>query len=261
MALLRRLSVEQKRNVGHWAMELVIVVAGVLIAMWLQQWVEQRRSLATMHSAEDAIHDEVRETLKSLIWREAIRQCHLDRANELKAALTGIRDDWPGLDEGTLTVTNPAGRFGSALVVPSIYTRPADTFTDSAWNSALSTGALASMDRKRFGKLVSIYDQIHLLQRIADYEDSGASKLSAMAFSMKLTPEIRSEMLQGLYDLDRSRFMFAVWGPENLAGQMRELGWNDRAEIDRWIADDAAEDRKNGLVWRTCLAKRKNPFS
>lgn len=260
MALLRQLSVEQKRNVGHWAMELVIVVAGVLIAMWLQQWVEQRRALATMHSAEDAIHDEVRGTLESLIWREAIRQCHLDRAKELKVALTSGSDDWGGLDAGTLTVTNPSGRFAAPLVFPSIYTRPVDTFTDSAWTSALSTGALASMDRKRFGKLVSIYDQIHLLQRIAEREDSGASKLSAMAFPMRLTPQLRNEMLQGLYDLDRTRFMFSVWGPENLAGQMRELGWNDRAEIDRWIADDAAEDRKNGLVWRPCVAKRKNPF-
>ena len=117
------------------------------------------------------------------------------------------------------------------------------------------------MDRKRFGKLVSIYDQIHLLQRIAEREDQGASKLSAMAFPLRLTPQVRVEMLQGLYDLDRTRFMFSVWGPENLAGQMRELGWNDKDEIDRWIADDAAEDRKNGLVWRPCLAKRKNPFS
>ena len=75
MALLRQLSVEQKRNVGHWAMELVIVVVGVLIAMWLQQWVEHQRDLATMHSAEDAIHDEVRATLESLLVREAIRQC------------------------------------------------------------------------------------------------------------------------------------------------------------------------------------------
>jgi len=261
MALLRQLSGERRRTALHWVMELVIVVAGVLIAMWLQQWVEQRHAIATMHSAEDAVHDEIRETLKSLVWREAIRQCHLDRANRLKAGLIGKSEDWPGLDEGTLTARSPGGRFAAPTVFPSVYTRPVDIFTDSAWTSALSTGALAPMDRTRFGKLVSIYDQIRLLQRTADLEDRAASRLSALAFPMRLTPQTRIELLQALYDLDRTRFVFSVWGPENLAGQMRDLGWNDKAEIDRWMVDDAADDRKNGLVWRPCVANPKNPFS
>jgi apolipoprotein N-acyltransferase len=57
MALLRRLTDGQKRNLGHWAMEFAIVVVGVLVALWLQQWAERRRELAGMHAAEEAIHD------------------------------------------------------------------------------------------------------------------------------------------------------------------------------------------------------------
>ena len=261
MPLLRRLSDEHRRSVAHWAMELVVVVAGVLIALWLQEWVEQRRELAAMDSAEDAIHDEVRAALESLVWREAISRCHLDRANLIKAGLTGSSDDWPGLDENALTAASPGGRFAAPLVVPSVYNRPVDTFTDSAWSSALATGALAPMDRERFGKLVSIYDQIRLLQRTRELEDHAATKISALAFPMRLTPETRAELIQALYDLDRTRFTFSVWGPSVFAEQMRELGWNDKAEVDRWIAEDTADDRKNGLVWRPCVAKPKNPFN
>jgi len=40
MALLRKLTSDERRTIGHWAMELVVVVAGVLIALWLQAWAE-----------------------------------------------------------------------------------------------------------------------------------------------------------------------------------------------------------------------------
>lgn len=260
MPLLRRLSDDRKRSVGHWTMELLIVVAGVLIALWLQQWVEQRRAIAAMHNAEDAIHDEVRAALESVVWRQAISQCHLDRANLLKAGLTGTSDQWPGLTESALVVGKPAGRLSAPVTVPGVYNRPYDTFTTSAWTSALATGALEPMDRKRFGQLVAIYDEIQLLLRNRELEDRAATQLAPLAFPIRLTSEIRAELIESLYDIDRARFTFALYGPEALAEQMRALGWNDRAEIDHWIVENASDDRKNGLVWRACVAKPKNPF-
>jgi hypothetical protein len=260
MALLRQLNADQKRSGLHWAMELVIVVAGVLIAMWLQQWVEQRRAIATMHSAEDAIHDEVRQALESLIWREAISQCHFDRASRLKAGLTGPDDRWPGLDENTLVARKPGGRYAAPTVVPSVYQRPVDSLTDSAWNSALGTGALAPMDRDRFGKLVAVYDQIQFLRQNRELEDRAATRLSALAFPMRFTPETRMALTEALYDIDRARFTFSAFGASVLADQMRGLGWNDKSEVDKWMVDDAADDRKNGIVWLPCVAKPKNPF-
>lgn len=260
MALLRKLTEGQKRTISHWAMELVIVVAGVMIALWLQEWVQRRQALQTMRSAQDAVHDEVRSALESLVWREAIRKCHFDRANILKDGLTGASDRWPGLNENALIAKKPGGRFDSPTVVPSVYIRPVDNFTTSAWSSALATGALAPMDRKQFGTLVRIYDHMQLLNQIRDIEDRAATKLSALAFPVQLTPEIRADLLSALYDIDRTRFMFAAFGAPILAGEMREMGWNDKAEIDRWIVEDAADDRKNGLVWRPCVATPRNPF-
>src|SRR5689334_17641870 len=94
MPLLRRVSDEHRRSIAHWAMELLIVVAGVLIALWLQQWDERRRALEGMRSAETAVHDEVRATLESLIWREAIRSCHRERAQLLYSRLLDGNSRW-----------------------------------------------------------------------------------------------------------------------------------------------------------------------
>ena len=258
MALIRKLTPEERRTFGHWAMELVVVVAGVLIALWLQEWAQRRQELQNMHAAEDAIHDEVTETLMSLIWREAISQCHRERAELLKSKLLSGGPQWPGLQENA--VTSAMGKLPGS-VTPSVYQRPVDTFTNSAWTSALSTGALAPMDRKRFAQLIALYDQIDLLRRTRDIEDQAAARLSPLGYPLTLTPELRAEMLRGIYDIDRTRFVFSFQGsPAGFGSLMRPLGWNDAADIDQRIAQSERDIAARGLKFRPCVAKQKNPF-
>ena len=239
-------------------MEFVVVVAGVLFALWLQEWVERRRELAAMRAAEEAIHGEVDETLMSLIWREAISQCHRDRVELLQTRLLRNDPAWVGINENTIV-----SALGSlpGTVAPSVYQRPVDTFTNSAWTSALATGALGPMDRERFAGLVTLYDQIELLRSTREIEHDGASRLSPLGHDIQLTPEIRAEMLRAVYDVDRSRFVFSFQGsPAEFANLMRPLGWDDKAEIDRQIAEDEREAARRGIKFRPCVAKQKNPF-
>jgi hypothetical protein len=239
-------------------MELLIVVAGVLIALWLQEWVEQRRALEDMRSAETAVHDEVRATLQSLIWREAIRRCHRERAQLLYSRLLESGDHWPGVKENALT--EDLGTLPGS-VTRSVYPRPVDVFTDAAWTSALTTGALGRIDRNRFDRLVTLYDRIQYLRRTREIEDQAAARLSPLSEPLELTPDLRAEMLQAVYDIDRTRFAFELQGsPTDFAASMRRLGWNDAAEIDRWIAEDKRNDARIGMKFRPCIAPAKNPF-
>ena len=261
MALLRKLTDGQRRTIGHWAMELVVVVAGVLIALWLQEWVANRRAVQDMVAAEDAIHDEVRTALTTLIWREAISRCHLERAQLLKSMLLKGGNHWPGITENTLIRNQLSEATGVQTVVPGVYARPYEILSTAAWNSALTTGALAPMDRKRFDQLVALYSQIEFLKRNSDREDRAAATLSALSLPQELTPESRTRMLQALYEIDTSRFMFSFQGVTPFAASMKELGWNDRREIDRYIAEGEQEDRKQGSNWRDCVQPERNPFA
>ena len=92
-------------------------------------------------------------------------------------------------------------------------------------------------------------------------ENQAATTLSALALPQELTPDARTRMLGALYQLDTSRFMFMYQGASVVAERMRELGWVDRAKIDRWIAEDQAEDRKQGSQWRPCVKPERNPFA
>jgi hypothetical protein len=259
--MLRRLSADQQRNIRHWVMEFVVVVAGVLLALWLQQWSERRRALLDLAATEDAVHDEVRESLKNLIWREAISQCHIDRAARLKDMLLTSDNQWPGLNENTLTENSISQATGVQTVIQGVYQRPFEPFPRAAWESALTTGALAPMDRHRFAKLTAIYAQLQFFAENQERENRAATTLSALALPQELTPAVRTMMLGALYEVDTSRFMFLYQGASVLADEMKELGWNDKAEIDRSIAEDQAADRKRAAKWRPCVKPERNPFA
>jgi hypothetical protein len=260
MALLRKLTGEQRRTVRHWAMELVVVIAGVLIALWVQEWAERRRATRDMGAAEEAIHAEVRGVLTQLIWREVISQCHIDRAEKLKNMLLAGRSEWPGITENALLRIDLSQATGVQTVVPGVYQRPYDVPTMAAWNSALATGALAPMDRERFGRLVELYSQIEYLRANREREDRAASILSGLSLPQQITPETRTHMLQALYEVDTARFMFRYAGASPLAELMQKLGWDDKAEIDRWIAEDQADEAWRRNSWRPCVQPHRNPF-
>ena len=257
MLMMRRLTDDERRGVRHWAMEFVIVVVGVLLALWLQQWGERRRALADMRDAEAAIHDEVRTALQQMMWRKAISKCHIDRQELLKSMLLKSGENWPGLEENALAVS--ARRIPES-VIPSVYSRPLDTLTTAAWTSALTTGALAPMDRDKFTKLVAIYDQIETWRNARDDETDAVSKMSPLAFPMRLTPELKAQMLESVYRVDRARFTFAMASPADFAASMRELGGDDTAAVDRQIRKDTAETIAMGFVWRKCVVPVENPF-
>ncbi|MFL6735102.1 MAG: hypothetical protein ACJ8EY_10450, partial [Sphingomicrobium sp.] len=128
------------------------------------------------------------------------------------------------------------------------------------WTSALSTGALRPMERKRFATLVSAYDSVRFLEQTRELEDRAATILSPLGFPIQLTPDLRAHMLSAVYDVDRSRFTFALINPRDFADTMRQLGWNDQAEIDKWIKDAHKDMRDRGIKTRICVVPEKNPF-
>ena len=67
-------------------------------------------------------------------------------------------------------------------------------------------------------------------------------------------------MLRAIYDVDRSRFTFAFMNARELADTMGTLGWNDKAQIDRWIAENRREIASRGLKRRPSIVQEENPF-
>ena len=68
-------------------MEFVVVVAGVLLALWLQELLTRNNRRDDAHKAEESIRDELDDNLLILVANEAIEQCRKDRLIKIDAVL------------------------------------------------------------------------------------------------------------------------------------------------------------------------------
>ena len=85
--MLQKLSEGQRRTIAHWAMEFVVVVAGVLLALWLQEMVARAGRREAAKAAEDAIHAEFDYNLMVLVAMNSLSDCQGSRLHEIEAAL------------------------------------------------------------------------------------------------------------------------------------------------------------------------------
>jgi hypothetical protein len=174
--------------------------------------------------------------------------------------LTASGNQWPGVTGNTLTINDFSKAAGVQSAMPGVYSRPSDAYTRAAWTSALATGALAPMDHQRFARLANLYDVIEFLAANREKEDKGASTLSALTVPQELGPEARTRMFQALYEVDATRFMFNYTLP-SFVEAMRELGWSDKEQIDRFIKEDERESVQFAKAWRPCVRRMANPFT
>ncbi len=259
MVAMRRLGKKEARNLRHWAMELVVVVVGVLIALGLQQWAERRARLAELASAEEAIHREVLANLVFLVGRESISQCLSDRAHLVHNGMGQGDDRWPGI-KGSAVITD-FEKVGPDTI-GGIYNVQGEEPSTNAWDSALASGVLRAMDRERFDKLVAIYADINKLRSSLADEQLAIRTLSSLANPIHLTPEIRNQMHQAVWQVEQARWIFSQYaGPEYFAGRMEELGWNDFAEIEKYREQSEKDTKVVGVTLRPCVKPMANPFS
>ena len=70
--MLRKLSKGQRPTIAHWAMEFA-VVAGVPLALWLQQKVTDANNRSDALAAEAVIQDELDNNLMILVMQHVLR--------------------------------------------------------------------------------------------------------------------------------------------------------------------------------------------
>lgn len=254
---IRRLSDGEAKSLRHWAMEFVVVVFGVLIALWLQQWADGRREKVALQATEDAIHREVVANLIFLIGRETISQCLRDRAHEIHDQL-GQEGPWPGI-RGSSIITDFAK--SAPDTITGIYNVLGEEPAASAWQSALESGTLSAMDRERFDKLVAIYALIDRIRWSRADEQRAIGTLSSLANPIQLTPEIRNQMHQAVWQVEQTRWTLSQFtGPSDLARRMQELGWNDYAEVEKYRRQTQQDIQLSGVTLRPCVKPVANPF-
>lgn len=198
MIRLRPLRPREQRNLRHWGMELVIVVVGVLIALWAQEWAEGRAQAERQAKAMEALAREIRVTQIMASRPTIIDTCLVTQIETLKQLLSRDESDWPGI------VVKGSTGFGQVMGSPILY--PTNLYSVAAYERARETGAIEDLPPDK----AFAYEEIFYILRALDEDNREISRiisaLRPLSIARPLGSSERTEMLQHLARFDRLRF-------------------------------------------------------
>lgn len=200
MFKLDRFSSRQIRNAKHWGMELLVVTAGVLLALLSQAWFEGKREQARVQSAELAIRDELRHNLGTLAIISSLNQCHFEQIMHIRSQLLSGDSAWPGIP--------PDPAFGPLERAEADYPflmLPLYEVKTEVWDAALQSDVLNPMDRERFNLYVNAYSVIRMFDRAEDRMQAAQQEISGLEYPARLSDDMRIEAQRDLNALGGGR--------------------------------------------------------
>ena len=170
--------------------ELVIVTLGVLIALAVQQWAENRSWDARTRLASAAIKRELADHYKwSVEWRVAT-PCLTAQIDRLKQR---VQDSGARLEPAP-THTNPyTGKF--------VLRMPTKDYLSNAWQSAISDGVTSHLDDQTRDRLSAHYAIVQILVPMTWQNNNDAHILLGLGRPIPLDPTVRYSMLRTLDEI------------------------------------------------------------
>lgn len=186
---------EHRRAIVHWTMELVIVVAGVLIALTAQQWAQARSSKARADAAEARIRVELANDLYLSAERIALHQCLKQRLATLVEGLSSANKDW-----STLLMDDP--KSSGLRAFKRLYRVPSRVWQFDEYRGNLTGGALDSLSPERRAGLASLYAQFEKARDFNVEEGRLATELGALQYGTPFSGPERNALIATLMRLD-----------------------------------------------------------
>jgi len=247
--MIRFFTPERRKTAGHWLAELVIVVAGVLIALYAQQWDSDRKSKKRGAEAEERIRVEIASNARVQLERLAIHACLRDRLKTIADKIRHGDNNWDAL------VFQPDGT--SLWTFPRIYRAPSRNYGSDAFQGAVSSGAIEVMEPGRQVGLGGMYRQYAKAAEINREEYAFAAQLDALTLGEPLDPAEKQRILATVALLDRYNGLSALIARQSLTN-MKSLGfWPTPKELLSWMKYVNGNDTRRG---GTTIARERETY-
>lgn len=194
------LTPQRKQLVVHWGMELVVVVTGVLLALWATQWAGAREQRERDALSESSLREEVAGNVATLADWQALDQCYRDAIAQLRDMLVATDGNWPGFDQRAVFAEADSGR-----LIPGFLVMWAQVPDDDAWLAAIRNGAVDRMDPDKRSRYQRAYYFFHNYRAQMEQAREARSQLSALVFPGSLLDSDRLAALRSLSELDGAR--------------------------------------------------------
>ena len=177
------------------ALDFVIVVLGVGVALLGQQWLSDRQQQADMASAEIVLQGDLFKNYFVAKERVAVTDCRVEAYQEIAEKLLAPGDDWTGMPRSSDDIV-----FKSAL--PNLLRSPSRSWGSATWDAELSRGTFNQMDDVRRATYDSIFSQATAAGQLQDDIWALQGQLKVLAVSARLSQSDRLRYYDTLGALD-----------------------------------------------------------
>lgn len=243
--MLRFFTARRRRQAGEWLVELLIVVFGVLIALYAQQWASERQSRKAAVDAEARIREEIYANVVNSVERIVLHQCLRDRLGEIARRLNAGTNDWR---QFAYDYTD-----NDLFLVHRIYRTPSRGWSDDAYRAALANGALDSVSPERRAMWSSIYGSFAKSQDLNLQEHERTTGLNSLWLNGAVLPGERRELLQMVARLDRDNGLITLIARQAVE-YLNTLGYRlsdkERAALETELNYKATENSNTSLAMK-----------
>ena len=200
MIRLRPLRPREVRSIRHWAIELAVVVVGVLLALWAAEWVGARNLRKSDALAIETMRMELAGNIGSIAAWRSLDVCHKAQLAYLRDRLVASDGDWAGVDRrSAYENADPRRIFGGFYILPTGMTE------QGAWEAALAAGVVDRMDPKERGAIGRAYGNFSRYRAQMEKVVAARAEIGALAFPGKLSDSDRYAALNSLIQMDGGR--------------------------------------------------------
>ena len=217
------------RVLKHWALELVVVVVGVLLALMAAEWAEDRRDRAQAEQAVEAMARELQTISGGMYFGVQSWACQNEQIEKLYSALMDSEAPW---DPAALAVVEVDSSREGRSSLPVYFDDAVLIRHFSARESAEALGALQKLSPDRAYPITFLYSVAETAYD-ANYRRYQASRaLAALSLTEAPSSAERRALLVTLGEVNEQHELFlraqSAHGSENSAGCHRRHRLDER---------------------------------
>ncbi len=235
------------------ALDFIVVVMGVGVALVGQQWLAQRQDRAELVRAEAALQTDLFGNYYIARERVGLSTCRREAMQVIAARLLEPGEDWTPMPRGqTDTVYRNA--------LPILLRSPVRNRGSSIWEAELARGTFNQMDDERRYTLDVIFRQTRAAEALQDDIFTLQSRLKALAAATRIGPEDRLRYYDLLAELDDKSALLELLSGQ-IAGNIEAVGVNLSDEESRNAVAGLAQTNAGIIaVYGDCFDPVTMPF-
>jgi len=215
------------------ALDFFIVVLGVGVAMFGQQWLGDRQQRADMVTAEIALQSDMFYNYVNAKERLAVARCRTEAYQAIAAQLLEPDENWTGMPR-----INNDSTFQAAL--PVVFRSPSRNWGSRVWKAELARGTFSQMADQRRDNLDSLFVQTDHARDLQDDIYTLQGRLKTLAVATKVSQSDRLRYYDVLGEIDDKSGLF-----EHIASQIiqsiEDLGIDRRPEAVMGVVGDVQD--------------------